>query len=119
MRITRPGMRVAAAACFTFVSMARLTLPTVLALAAENGRVCPKPSQWSRLYELLPNTRNDGYGSIPSAPLILAAWGESDDGQKIDRLREHLEWAAKNGALERIHSFLASLPENAWHHVGE
>lgn len=99
--------------------MTPVTLPTVLALAAENGRVCPKPPQWSRLYELLPNTRNDGYGLIPPAPLTLAARSDSDDGQKIDRLREHLAWAERNGALDRVHSFLASLPEHEWHHVGE
>lgn len=99
--------------------MSTLTLPVVLALAAQNGRVCPKPERWSRLYELLPNTRRDGYGFIPAAPLVLGAWTETGDGQKIGRLREHLEWAQKNGALEVVHSYLRSLPEDAWHHVGE
>jgi hypothetical protein len=96
-----------------------VTLPVLLALAAQNGRVCPKPPQWSRLFELLPNVRRDGYGFIPSAPLILGAWQESHDAQKCDRLREHLEWAEKNGALEKVHSYLASLGEHDWHHVGD
>ena len=86
--------------------MSTLTLPVVLALAAQNGRVFPKPERWSRLYELLPNTRRDGYGFIPAAPLILGAWTETGDGQK-------------NGALEVVHSYLRALPEDAWHHVGE
>lgn len=99
--------------------MAALALPVVLALAAENGRVCPKPHKWSRLYELLPHTRRDGYGFIPPAPLILGAWQESGDEQKIERLREHLAWAEKNDGLARVHSYLASLTEDEWHHVGE
>ncbi|MDB5873641.1 MAG: hypothetical protein JWQ07_3083 [Ramlibacter sp.] len=99
--------------------MAAVTLAVVLALAAEGGRICPKQQKWSRLYELLPNTRRDGYGSIPAAPLILGAWGETSDEQKAGRLREHLEWAEQHGGLEKVHSFFASLPEREWHHVGE
>jgi hypothetical protein len=99
--------------------MGPVRLSTVLALAAENGRICPKASNWSRLYELLPDTRRDGYGFIPPAPLILGAWSETGDEQKAERLREHLEWAEQHGALDRVHRFLASLPESDWHHVGE
>jgi hypothetical protein len=96
-----------------------VTLAQVLALASEGGRVCPQPAMWGRLYELLPETRSDGYGSIPASPLMLAAWDDSRDEQKILRLREHLEWAERHGALGRVHAFLASLPEREWHHVGE
>lgn len=99
--------------------MLSVTLPTVLALAAENGRICPKPPKWATLYELLPNTRRDGYGCIPAAPLILGAWWATADEQKISRLREHLEWANEQGALDRVHRFLAALPESEWHHAGE
>jgi hypothetical protein len=65
--------------------MGPVRLSTVLALAAENGRICPKASNWSRLYELLPDTRRDGYGFIPPAPLILGAWSETGDEQKAER----------------------------------
>ncbi len=100
-------------------SIGTVTLPTVLALASQDGRICPQPPQWARLYELLPDTRRDGYGWIPASPLILGAWGETGDEQKALRLREHLEWADRHGALDRVHAVLASLPESAWHHVGE
>ena len=99
--------------------MGSVTLPTVLALAGEGGRICPKPPKWAKLYELLPNTRRDGYGHIPAAPLILGAWWETGDEQKASRLREHSEWADSHGALDRVHKFLASLSESEWHHVGE
>ena len=101
------------------MNAATVTLAVVLALASEGGRICPKPQQWSRLYELLPDTRRDGYGSIPAAPLILGAWWETGDEQKAGRLREHLEWAEQHGGLEAVHSYLASLKESEWHHVGE
>ena len=99
--------------------MSSVTLPVVLALAAESGRICPEPQQWSRLFELLPETRHDGYGSIPGAPLILGAWEETGDEEKLMRFREHLEWAASHGALERVHSYLGSLSESEWHHAGD
>ena len=99
--------------------MGLVALPVVLALASEGGRICPKPPKWAKLYELLPNTRRDGYGYIPAAPLILGAWGQTGDEQKASRLREHLEWAEGHDALDRVHKFLASLPESEWHHVGE
>ena len=95
------------------------TLAEALALASENGRICPKPAQWANLYELLPQTRTDAYGSIPAAPLILGAWHESGDEQKALRLREHLEWAAGHGGLQRVCAWLASLRESDWHHAGD
>jgi len=96
-----------------------VSLATTLALASENGRICPQPGKWSALYELLPDTRSDAYGSIPAAPLILAAWRTTGDEEKAIRLREHLEWAQQHGALDRVHQYLASLPEHEWHHVGD
>lgn len=95
------------------------SLATTLALAAENGRICPKPAQWARLYELLPDTRHDGYGQIPAGPLASSAWSDTADMDKIARLREHLQWAEQHGALERVHRFLAGLPEGEWHHAGD
>lgn len=95
------------------------TLAVVLALAAEGGRICPRPPAWSRLYALLPDTRHDGYGSIPAEVLVLDAWAQTGDEQKLHRFREHLEWAAGHRGLERVHAFLAALPESAWHHAGD
>ena len=96
-----------------------MTLRDTLALCTENGRVCPQPATWSRLYELLPDTRHDGYGHIPPMPLTSTAWSEASDTQRSDRLREHLEWAEQHGALEQVHSYLSLLPESEWHHVGD
>lgn len=95
-----------------------VTLESVLALASQNRRICPQPHAWTRLYELLPEKRQDPYGPIPALPLVLDAWRESTDEQKACRLREHLEWAAQHGGLARVFRFLEALPESDWHHVG-
>jgi len=92
----------------------------VLALATENGRVCPQPQKWQRLYELLPDKKKrKGAGWEPPLPLILAAWWGTPPSSKILRVREHIEWAAAHGVLDEVYSFLHSLPEDEWHHLGD
>jgi hypothetical protein len=96
--------------------------PTVietLDLATRNNRVCPIPKQWNVLYQLLPGKRRVGNGWEPSLPLILAAWADTPALWKMLRLREHIEWAADHNALAQVHTFLASLSESEWHHIGE
>lgn len=98
---------------------AAATLADALALASENGRICPRPTQWAGLYARLPETRNDGYGAIPASPLMDATWDGAGDEQKALRLREHLEWAAQHGGLGPVCAYLAALDENQWHHAGD
>ena len=88
----------------------------VLAIATKDGRVCPLPQAWSRLYDLLPGKRRVGGGWEPALPLILAAWQDSTAMAKCIRFREHIEWAASHGALDPMHQFLATLPEDQWLH---
>jgi hypothetical protein len=96
-----------------------VTLTDLLALACENGRICPRPARWTSLYDRLPAKRHDGYGAIPPEPLVLAAWDAADDVLRRERFREHLEWAAAHRAIGLVHAFLAALPEDAWHHEGD
>ena len=95
------------------------SLESVLALANQNDRVCPLPQHWIRLYDLLPDRRRVGSGWQPALPLILAVWHEAPDSLKTARLREHIEWAYSHGAIDPVGTFLASLPESEWHHLGE
>lgn len=92
-----------------------VTLDEALQEAQRNGRICPMPDAWKRLYEMLPGKRREGGKSVPALPLILAAW-TVPGVYKIARLREHIEWAAEHGALEEVYEFLKGLPENEWHH---
>ena len=73
------------------------------------------PDAWNQLYQMLPDTRRHGADWEPPQPLILGGWHHSSDWQKAERLREHLAWAASHGALPRVHAYLVSLPDDAWH----
>jgi hypothetical protein len=95
------------------------TLDEVLAETQKNNRICPQPEKWQQLYELLPERKRMGAGWEPSLPLILAAWWDTPAMLKMLRLREHIEWAAAHGCLEKVYLFLQALSEDEWHHIGE
>jgi hypothetical protein len=94
-------------------------LQDLLSLASREGRVCPKPPAWRRLYELLPEKRRDGYGAIPPEPLMFEAWNAASDEQKRERLIEHFAWAENHRALHALHVCLNAMREDEWHHVGD
>ncbi len=91
----------------------------LLELARINGRVCPQPSHWNRLYQLLPNRRQVGSSWEPPLPLILAAWWDAPDTSKAARLQEHISWAVAHGAGDKVHAYLSGLAEIEWHHAGD
>ena len=95
-------------------------LEALLAFVTDEARVCPRPVEWNRLYELIGGKRTDFHDPWrvvwePAPPLILAAWSARDEA-KAARFREHIKWAADCGAIEAVDSFLRSLPLEAWHH---
>jgi hypothetical protein len=84
-----------------------------------NGRVCPQPIQWDKLWKMLPGRKRVDNGWNPPVPLILGGWWDSSDTSKRARLLEHIQYAADNGALDKVDKFLRMLPEDQWHHEGE
>jgi hypothetical protein len=54
---------------------------------------------------------------VPTLPLILAAWWDTDLQAKSARSQEHIEWAHKHDVLDRFLKFLLGLPESAWFHI--
>jgi len=84
-----------------------------------NSRICPVPTAWNGLWQLLRNKKRKGGGWEPALPLILAAWWDTSGLQKMMRLIEHIEWAESNGQLEEISKYLFELKEEEWHHLGE
>jgi hypothetical protein len=93
------------------------TAETLTEFCQERGRVCPAPSRWHELWEMLPERERVGSGWKPPLPLILGAWNYTSDLEKMLRLREHIEWAANHGCLPTLATFLRSLPETEWHHL--
>jgi hypothetical protein len=98
------------------VAPAHSSVETVIEFARSEGRVCPQPQRWNELWEMLPEKKRVGVGWSPSLPLILAAWWETSNTDKQERLFSHIRYAAEHGALERVHSFLISLPHDQWHY---
>lgn len=94
-------------------------LDALLAYVQADGRICPKPQRWNKLWEILPDRKQKPSGGwSPPLPLILAAWSHTTGLEKMLRLREHIEYAASNGSLDAVDSFLRELPPEQWHTAG-
>lgn len=92
----------------------------IRAYCSDKSRVCPVPIRWNELWELLPSKQRKATGGWePSLPLILGAWHETTNLEKIARLNEHLKWAADHGSLDELRTFICSLEESDWLHMGE
>ena len=89
----------------------------LLEYAGLNGRFCPQPQAWDRLWKLLPERRQKPSGGwSPPLPLILAAWWDATGLDKMLRLQEHIEWADAHGAIDAVDSYLRGLSEEEWFH---
>ncbi|NQV32391.1 MAG: hypothetical protein HQ515_06835 [Phycisphaeraceae bacterium] len=99
--------------------MTKKTLDALLNYVRENGRVCPKPPLWNDLWKMLPNRIREGSGWHPPLPLILAAWYETSDMEKAERLELHIRYAYEKTAIAVVDNFLRNLDEESWVHRGE
>ena len=72
------------------------------------GRVCPLPVYWVRLWEMIAKASPD---KEPPLPLILAAWNETTHLDKMVRLVEQLHFAEQNGALGEANEYLRSVSD--------
>jgi hypothetical protein len=91
------------------------SLEALIAHATKDGRVCPQPMLWNRLWELLPDRRKIGTGWEPPIPLILGAWWHTSDSEKRARFQEHLRWAFERGAIEKMAEFISNMKPEDWH----
>lgn len=92
---------------------------TLISYCRENDRVCPVPTRWNELWEMLPGKVQIGAGWKPPLPLILGAWHYTSNLEKKLRLNDHIAWAEDHGVLDRISAFLRGLPETEWHHLND
>ena len=90
-------------------------LEGLLQFVTQEDRVCPRPMEWQAFYVSLPGAGRTSEGWSLAPPLILAAWRTSNEA-KAARLKDHIEWAARQGALPAADRYLRSLPPEAWHH---
>ena len=80
-----------------------------------NNRICPKPQQWNKLWEIIQSKTDEKI----LAPLILAAWWETTDEEKLGRFKYHLNSVEKLNLLNEVLIFLQTLNETDWHHKGQ
>ena len=92
------------------------TLSEVIKEIQKDGRVCPQPSKWQELWEMLPNKKRKGVRWEPPLPLILAAWDDTPAISKKIRIHEHIRWAKKHGVLDTVYEFLKSLKKDDWYY---
>ena len=92
-------------------------LEALLEYVVAEDRICPAPSRWRELYEILPDTHRVGLGWKPPLSLSLAAWWTTQISLKIDRLVVRIMYASEHGVLDQVDHFLRSLPESDWAHV--
>ena len=92
-----------------------MTLEELMAEASRDGRVCPQPVVWNRLWKLLPDRRRVGADWEPPLPLVLAAWWGTSDSEKRNRFISHLRWASEHGAIEPVAKLLSNMKPRDWH----
>ncbi|WBY02608.1 hypothetical protein PE066_03465 [Ramlibacter tataouinensis] len=93
-----------------------VNLERVMLLARRNNRACPLPGPWAALHRLLPPRLADGQQRAAPAPLDGPAWAAASAMQKRLRLRDQIEWAERQGALQAAFEFLSGLREEEWVH---
>lgn len=92
-----------------------ISVDDVMAEVRRFNRICPSEPNWSRLCAML----RDAAGREPPPPLC---GGEARNIPKLTkriRVRDQVEWAAQNGALQVLAAFVGSLPEDEWIHMGQ
>ena len=90
-------------------------LDELLEYVGSDGRVCPMPTYWNELWQILPSRRRtDGTGWEPDLPLILAAWCDTPAPMKMLRLAEHIKYAAAHGVLQEVDQYLRKLTPEQW-----
>jgi hypothetical protein len=81
-----------------------------------NEYCCPMPRKWAELSNHVCSTVDHAKPQIRYPPsLILAAWSESSDVEKRQRLFEQLLFAYRHGTIDQAHDYLMSLHDSDWH----
>jgi hypothetical protein len=93
-----------------------LSADALMVRARQNNRVCPRPSQWVRLYGVLDGPR---YENLPPPPVQPWMWRKLSSLQKRLSFREYVEWAERHGRLQQVARFMDDLAEEDWLHMGE
>lgn len=89
-------------------------LKALLEYVKADGRICPMPVYWERLWKMLPDKKHIGRGWEPLPPLNLTVWWETPLLAKTLRLELHIRYAAEHGALDLVDLYLRELKPMEW-----
>ena len=89
-------------------------LEALLEYVKADGRICPMPNYWNRLWDMLPDKKRVGRDWEPPLPLNLAVWWETPLQTKIVRLERHIRYAAEHGALDETDAYIRGLKPEDW-----
>lgn len=96
-------------------SRQQLTIDDVMVEVRRFNRICPVEPHWSGLCEVL----RQAVGLEPPAAIFGPAARSTPKLTKRIRVRDQVEWAAQNGALQVMADFVRALPEDQWVHMGQ
>ena len=78
------------------------------------GRSYPTPRYWERLYQILEEEAEKRGKTPPPPPLTHGLEHDPTEEEKVERLREQLNWADRNTLLHQIQMFFEAMPPSAW-----
>jgi hypothetical protein len=93
-------------------------LSSLLEFITSDDKVCP--NRWEDLRKLMEreaSIRNISE-KVP-VPLILGGWWASNAGGKRERVIEQVKYSEKHGFLDKVDTFLRSLPVDDWYKCPE
>ena len=99
--------------------MNQAVFEALLLYVTKDNRVCPKPLVWNELCRMLPNKERQVSGWNPPLPLILNAYYETTDDEKISRLECHIHYAYEHSIIQKVDCFLRQLDKRDWIYRGE
>jgi hypothetical protein len=79
---------------------------------------CPRSERWQELHGLMPPARRPRRAEAAGAA-DRPGWAKTAPLTKRLLFREHIEWAEAQGVLENVMSFMQTMPEADWLHMGE
>jgi hypothetical protein len=95
------------------LSIDRLQL--LLQYICAEGRICPQQNRWHELWEMLPDRYRGDDDWNPPLPLIFDQWDNTTVQEKMQRLKDHIRYAAEKNLLDRVEKFIKGLAPDEWH----
>lgn len=81
------------------------------------GRSYPQAKYWERLYQMLEEEAEKRGKTPPPPPMTHALDHEPTEEDKMERLREQVVWADRNGLLHRVQEYFDRMPTSCWNRI--